>query len=708
MSFCVRMKGMRGRRRRRSRSAPFLAAALLLAGVPDAGTDGAIEAQNSAGRTQSAQVKSSGEPWRIIAPPQATLVLARDGSLLGATGVERRVSVPLRTLPPYVAQAFIAVEDKRFYQHDGVDLVGVAGALKDAVTKGSLRGASTITQLLVGNMHPDVIDRRDRSPARKLREQQAAREMERHYSKEQILEAFLNQISFGRGVYGIEMGARQYFGKGAAELTLAEAASLAAMPKSPVQYDPIRYNERNRERRNTVLALMAEQGYITVAQSTAARAQPVRTAGASRLAPWIVDIVRVQAERAGIPAGQGGFRIHTTIDASIQYASQKLLSDGVAEIEKRPGFRGRVCGSEERKDGKPARKPRVDACLEGAVVVLDPATGDVRALVGGRDYSASSFDRAVDGNRQPGSAFKPFVYAQAIAEGLTTSSLVADTALSLRLENGRIYAPDNSDGKFLGELTVREALTRSRNPVAVQLALDVGLDSVTAIARRSGLHAPIAPYPSSALGASVVQPLDFVAAYAAFDNGGVGVEPRFISRIEDGNGRTVLAPQSSPPQAAMDPRVAFIVRNMMQDVVERGTASQVRRIVPERIPVAGKTGTTNDNTDVWFVGMTPELVLGVWLGFDKPSMIAPGAAGGSLAAPIAGRIIAAAYESRSSGAWLPPPGIVEVELDRMTGKTATPDTPPERRYRELFLEGTEPDAPRWPASLFRSGPIWPY
>ncbi|MES2521168.1 MAG: PBP1A family penicillin-binding protein [Gemmatimonadota bacterium] len=672
-------------------------------------TIGGLQAAEPAG-AQGAPAPSasqSNDAWRIITPPQATVVLARDGTMIGEMGRERRLSIALRTLPKYVGQAFVAVEDKRFYQHNGVDLVGIAGALKDAV-QGDIRGASTITQLLVGNMHPDIIDRRDRSPVRKLREQQAALEMEKRHNKEQILEAFLNQISFGRGAYGIEMAARQYFGKGASELTLAEAASLAAMPKSPVQYDPARYAERNRTRRNTVLALMAQQGYITAAQSQAAQREPVRTVSGGSTAPWVTDVVRVQAERAGIPVTQGGYRIHTTIDAALQTAAQLAVARGLDDVETRPGFRGQACARAARADTTTkakAKAPRVAACLEGAAVVLDPSNGDVRALVGGRDYARSSFNRAVDGNRQPGSAFKAFVYAQAIATGLTASSTVADTALRVVLDNGRIYSPENSDGEFLGPVTMREALTRSRNPVAVQLAMAVSMDSVAALAGRAGLRAPIALYPSSALGASVVQPLDFIAAYAAFDNGGVAVEPRFITRVDDRAGRAVLTPQGAPARAAMDPRVAFIVRNMMEDVVDRGTATSLRRIVPARIPVAGKTGTTNDNTDVWFVGMTPELVTGVWIGFDKPAMIAPGAVGGTYAAPIAGQIIAAAYGSRGSAGWQPPPGMVGVELDRVTGAVATAVTPPAQRYTEWYLEGTEPGAPVWPWSIFKFGAI---
>ncbi len=448
---------------------------------------------------------------------------------------------------------------------------------------------------------------------------------------------------------------------------------------------------------------MAEQGYITPAQRVAAQREPIRTTnGLQGIAPWVVDVVRVQAERAGVPVGQGGFRIHTTIEPSIQTLAQDAVTRGLDEVETRPGFRGSRCARTASSD---STRARTQSCIEGAAVVLDPLSGDVRALVGGRDYARSSFNRAVDGNRQPGSSFKAFVYAEALAEGMTASTMVADTALRVRLPNGQFYSPDNADNTFLGELTMREALTRSRNPVAVQLALAVGMDSVIALARRAGLRATISPYPSSALGASVVQPLDFVAAYAAFDNGGVAVAPRFITRVEDRAGNTMLTPSVLPPRPAMDPRVAYIVRDMMRDVVTRGTATALRRIVPDRIAVAGKTGTTNDNTDVWFVGMTPEYVTGVWIGFDRPSMIAPGVGGGTLAAPIAGRIIADIYGSRASGVWTPPPGVVGVEVDRATGRVADATTPSERRYTEWYLEGTEPGAAPWPWSLFRFGPI---
>ena len=646
-----------------------------------------------------------GEAWQIVPLPQSSQVLARDGSLIGEVGRQIRTDVALRSLPRYVGQAFVAVEDQRFYQHNGVDLVGIAGALKDAL-QGDARGASTITQQLVGNMHPDLVDRRDRGADRKLREQRAALEMERHYSKEQILEAYVNTINYGHGWYGIEAGARHYFGKPAARLTLAEAASLASLPKSPVLYDPARYPARNKERRDLVLTLMNQQGYITRAQAAQARAEPLRTvpdAGYAAPSPYYVDVVRVQAERAGVPVLQGGYRIHTTLDPVLQRAAVAALREGLAGVEARAGY-----AHPRYADSAAARRgARGSDYLQGMVVAMDPATGDVRALVGGRDYADSPYNRAVSAQRQPGSAFKPVVYAAALATGqLTAASIVHDTAVALPLDNGRTYRPQNADGRFLGALTLRDALAGSRNPVAVQLGQQLGMDTVGALARRLGISAPIHRGPASAIGASVVQPLDMVQAYTAFANLGPAVEPRFVARIDDRAGRTVYAGRAPVFSSALDAGTAFIVRDMMRDVVERGTATSVRRVLPASVPAAGKTGTTNDNTDVWFVGMTPELVAGVWLGFDQPKTITPGAAGGTLAAPIWARVVAEHYRDRQPGRWTPPAGVVAAEIDRTTGLAADSLTPPAARRTEYFLAGTEPGAGRFdPWAVFRYGPL---
>ncbi len=639
------------------------------------------------------------EPWQIITPPQASLVLARDGSMIGEIGRERRVSVALPSLPLYVGQAFVAVEDQRFYQHDGVDVVGIAGALKDNLL-GERRGASTITQQLVGNMHPDIIDRSDRGLGRKVREQQAAREMERHYSKQQILEAYLNQIDFGHGWSGIEIAARHYFGKPAARLTLAEAATLAAVPKGPAVFDPLRNPDRVRTRRNVVLRLMAEQRFISAAAARAAQSTPLGLApnrGMSAPAQNFVNVVRVQATRAGIPVMNGGYRIYTTLDPDLQNAAVAAIETEAAAFEARPGYRHPTRAS--YRSGTPGY-------LQGVAVAIDPSNGDVRALVGGRDYDDSQFDRAVDGERQPGSAFKPIVYAVALNHSLTPLTIVQDTAVSFRLANGTYYRPQNSDRRFMGAMTLRDALARSRNVVAVQLAVETGMDSVIALARRMGISSPIASGPASAIGASAVQPLDIVAAFTTFANLGTPVEPRFMQRIEDSRGRTVHSAPVVALAPAMDARVAFVVREMMRDVVERGTATSVRRFVPAVVPVAGKTGTTNDNTDNWFIGLTPDIVAGVWFGFDRPTPIS-GAAGGTLAAPAWGRMVATLYRSGGPGqVWTAPPGVISGLVERGTDQLASDLTPPDRRYVEYFVEGTEPEALRLdPWRVFTSGPI---
>lgn len=642
------------------------------------------------------------EPWQIIVPPQASIIFARDGSMIGEVGKESRFNVSVRTLPRYVGQAFVAVEDQRFYQHDGVDLVGVAAAIKDNLL-GDRRGASTITQQLVGNMHPELVDRRDRSLGRKLREQAAAREMEKHYTKDQILEAYLNQIDYGHGWRGIEMAARHYFGKGAAELSLAEAATLAALPKGPPLYDPLRYPDRARARRNVILGLMADQGYITRVQAARAQREPLVTApnlGRSVVAPYFVDAVRQVAQAAGVDLARGGFKVYTTIDPALQRAAADALVEGTTALEAREGYRHPAMASlpRDRED-----------YLQGLVVAIDPQTGDVRALVGGRDFGRSPFNRATYAMRQPGSSIKPFLYAAALEASIPASTVYVDSAIAIPQANGDVYMPNNADNRFIGPMTLREALVHSRNTIAVQLGQQLGMDSVAALARRAGLETPIAPYPSSAIGASVVRPVDFVAAYSVFATNGMAVEPRYITRIEERSGRVVYTAGEPQRRQALDPRVAYIVRDMLREAAERGSGAAARHGVPRHIPVAGKTGTTNDNADVWFVGMTPTLVAGVWLGFDKPKTIVPGLGGGALSAPIWATMVSRYYGSRSAGEWTAPPDLFYAELDRATGAPTDETTSAERRHVEFFLPGTEPAAlrgnpwriPQWGALLIQ-------
>jgi len=484
------------------------------------------------------------------------------------------------------------------------------------------------------------------------------------------------------------------------------------MPKGPALYDPLKYPDRVTQRRNVVLSLMVDQGYITQDQAARAKASRLATianGGYSAYSPWFVDVVRVQALRAGIPVNQGGYRIYTSLDPILQNAATSALLEETASVESQPGYaHPKYTRGAESQAGRATTD-----YLQGMVVALDPTSGDVRALVGGRDYSDSRFNRAVDGNRQPGSAFKPIVYAAAIADSITPNALFADTALAITLPNQTIYRPENSDSQFLGTISLRDALVMSRNVVAVQLGMKLGMDSIAQLAHRMGLNSVIAPYPSSAIGASAVQPLDLVAVYTTFANLGTPVEPRFIYRIEDRNRRVVLSREVRALAPALDPRVTYVVRDMMRDVVERGTASSIRRYLPVSIPVAGKTGTTNDNSDVWFIGLTPDLVAGVWLGFDKPVSIAPGAGGGSLAAPVFGKMLARYYAakpeiltSREAAQWTPPLGVIMGDVDRETGQLATEQTPADRRYTEYFVEGTEPASLKAdPWKVFGWGPI---
>src|SRR5581483_8117698 len=510
----------------------------------------------------------------------------------------------------------------------------------------------------------------------------------------QILEAYLNQIELGHGWYGIDAAARHYFGVDAAHLSLSQAATLAALPRSPPYYDPIRHPDRATARRNLVLRLMADQDLITRDAADKARAEAlVVNPDVHGLAPYFVDAVRTEAQHAGIPVDSGGYRLYTTLDPSLQRAAITAVRDGAKAVEDRPGYSNPKYGTS--KD-----------YLQGLLISLDPTTGEVRALVGGRDYADSPYDRALSALRQPGSAFKPIVYAAAIADSITANTIVYDTALAIPLDDGTTYKPENSDHQFLGPLTMREALTKSRNTVAIQLGLAAGIDTVIALAQRLGITTPIAPFPASAIGASDVRPIELVSAYAPLANGGIAIQPRSILHVDDRAGRLVWAGEGGPTSPALDSNVAYIVRDMMRDVIDRGTAAGVRKIIGTSLPAAGKTGTTNDESDVWFIGMTPDLVTGVWLGFDHPRPIAAGAAGGSLAAPVWGHLMAQYYAGHQPGEWTPPATLITAELDRQTGTLADGSTPPDQRYTEYFLPGTEPLALRFDiTSIFSGGPI---
>jgi penicillin-binding protein 1A len=604
--------------------------------------------------------------------------------------VNRRI-VPVDSLPPHVTQAIIAIEDRRFYEHGGVDFWRLAGALVSNVRAGGVaEGGSTITQQLARNLFPEWLPYQDRSMRRKVMEARVARQLEGRFSKDKILELYINHIYLGEGAYGIEAAAQTYFGKPAAELSIAEAALIAGLPQAPSRANPVVNPERAERRRNVVLQEMAQAGFITRAQMTEAVGNPVRLAERGESAgvggSYFVERVRREMdELVGSRFYTAGLRVHTTLDPLMQQAAEEELVRQLDAVEagqfgtyRHPTFAGSHATRGDEQAGS-------TAYLQGAVVTLDAATGEVRALVGGRDFQDSKFDRATQALRQPGSAFKPVVYLAALGRYDTPAHQLDDSPLRLTLSGGRTWEPRNYTGTYDGPITMRDALARSKNVATVRLAQEVGMGSVVRTARNLGITTDIPNVPATALGAADVRPIELVAAYAPLANGGRKVEPHFIRRVEDRGGRVVWEAGTSRGQV-VDPAAAFVLTSMLRDVVDRGTGTAVRA-AGFRGPAAGKTGTTNEATDVWFVGYTPDLVTGVWMGFDDPATIIRGASGGTIVAPVWGRMMRRVYEGRSMPEeWRPPSNVHTAEVEVGTGRVVSEYCPAQGpTYTEYFL-----------------------
>lgn len=635
-----------------------------------------------------------------FAPKEASRVYAADGSLLAEFARERRTPIDISTLPPHIYEAFIAVEDRRFWKHNGVDLRRTVRAFVDFLLHGyGVAGGSTITQQLAGNMFTSSVNRREISIRRKLREMKVSQALERAYTKREILGAYLNQINFD-GVYGVQAAAQRYFGKNAPELNLPQAALLAALPVSPARYNPTRHPERALARRNLILGLMVKQRLIDRREGEAARAFPLtlrKRAGEGQFAPYFVEWVRREMyRRYGTDIYEKGFRIYTSLDPALQAVADSALRSQLVWVERQPDFRAPTYAEtrewdEARLDAAGAQTPY----LQGMFLALDPATGNVLAMIGGRDYQDSEFNRAMQALRQPGSIFKPFVYTAAIQAGIPASEVLYDTPITIEQVGSPLYSPKNFGGKFRGPMTLREALYRSINVVAVKLGQRVGVESMAQIARRMGITSHIPRVPSAAIGAASVTPLEVVRAYTTFANVGVRTEPRTILRVEDHEGR-LLWESPVTQEEVLDPRTAWIMLSILRDVVDRGTGVAVRRRLsaeglPFTLPVAGKTGTTNDATDAWFVGFTPEIIAATWVGFDRPARIHRAAQGGVDAAPVSGAVLAWFYrDRRPPDPWPRPAGLTERRVDRQTGLLATPWCPAPNLYTEVYIPGTEP------------------
>lgn len=634
-------------------------------------------------------------------PDEASIVVDREGREIAKLYRVHRVVVSLDSLPPYVPAAFIAVEDRRFWEHDGVDWPRVLGAAWANIRARRIaEGFSTITMQLARSVFPERLPLRERTLSRKLAEMRVAKEIEARFTKRQILEMYLNQIYFGGGAWGIEAASQEYFGKAASALTLAEGALLAGVIRAPNRLNPRVNPTAALARRAVVLRMMAAQGSATVDQAEAALHEPLDLARGSVdldvRAPYFIEEVRREVEDwLGEAVYTDGLTIHTTLDPAVQEAAESELGQQLDAIEAGRYGRFRHPTYEPGASEGAGRTPY----LQGAVVVLDARSGDVLALVGGRDFEDSKFNRATQARRQPGSAFKPFVYAAALAAGYPPTHVLSDQPLHRVLANGSVWSPRNFGGSYAGAVTMRDALVQSRNVATIRLAEQVGLDAVLETAHRMGLDGPLPAVPSVVIGAGEVSLLRLVAAYGAFATLGERPEPRFVTRVEDRNGRVVWR-HASESRRVLDAAVAFLAVDIMRDVVDRGTGTAVRG-AGFTAPAAGKTGTTNDGADVWFIGFTPDRVAGVWIGFDRRRSIVPGATGGTLAAPVWGRIMRSAPPPRNE--WAMPPGIETFLVDALGNVLPSWCMPHGAVRSEYFLAGTAP-----PATCGRTGyPAWP-
>ena len=751
-------------------------------------------------------------------PPITSRVHAGDGSLIAEFANEHRVFVPYESIPKHVVEAFVAAEDKKFFSHEGLDFVGMTrGAMNSARNKisgsGGLQGGSTITQQVAKNM----LLTRDQTITRKAKEAIIARRMERAFTKEQIMELYLNEIYLGGRSYGVGSAALNYFNKSLPELDLSEAAILASLAKAPSAVNPYTNPEKLLRRRNYVLGRMVEDSYITQEEADEAKALPLSTTRRLRGAEYSAATYFVQELRKELnekygedTLQEGGLSIRTTIDTRLQLAAQTALQNGLLAYDRRHDYRGpltaittgdawqeqliaangvnslpggygdweaamvkRVPDGKNAvlltKDGyevslpkedvdwaktweaeglkpghvilidvereeipaepqadedgeqdiapglaeKPKTKPIGDAILrqvpkvEGSLVALDPHTGRVLAMMGGYSFHKSQFNRVTQAQRQPGSAFKPFAYAAALEHGYTPASVIQDTPYcELDISTDKYWCPKNyTEGRSYGQVTMRRALEKSFNQVTARVANDIRLENVSELAERFGLYNELPPYTAMSLGSGDTTMLKMAKAYGSMVNGGREIETTLIDRVQDRYGVTrfrhdqrdcSMCQQDNwtggpPPELEdnrvqlIDPVIAFQVTHMLEGVVQRGTGRRALRVGK---PLAGKTGTTNDYKDAWFMGFSPDMVVGVWVGFDQPQSLGDGEAGGSVAAPIFTEFMQEALKDEAALPFRIPPGVRLVEIDADTGQL--PTLASQTVILEAFQPGTAP------------------
>ena len=619
-------------------------------------------------------------------PSITTRVYADNNELIDEFFLEDRKVIKYEEIPKILIQAFVAAEDARFFQHGGFDMQSMSRAFFKNIEAGKIvQGGSTITQQVAKSLYLSP----EKSYIRKIREALLAYKIDRYLTKEEIITLYLNHIYLGHGTYGVEAAAQGYFGKSAQNLTLPEAAMLAGLPKAPTNYSPYLHPDRAYQRQVYVLSRMVEDGYITPQEKERAIATALKFRSIKpkdKIAPYFIENIRryIQEKYGTDVLYKEGLEVYTTLDIRMQKAARDAVEQGLKEMEER----------EKYEPGK----------IQGAFFAMDARTGAVKAMVGGRDFQRSEFNRATQSRRQPGSAFKPLIYTAAFDKGMTPATVIVDAPLIFPdpQQPDGVWKPQNFDRKFLGPTTLHNALIHSRNIITIKILEEIGVDYAAAYAANLGISSPISKNLSLALGTSGVTLEELVRAYGALANQGKRVQPFFIKKIVD---RTGLVFEETQPkiEQVIDPRIAFMTSYVMQDVVESGTGQRVRRLGR---PVAGKTGTTDDTRDAWFMGFTPSLVAGAWVGFDQERSMGNQEVGGRAAAPIWLYFAEKALQGTPVELFPVPEGIVFVKVDPRTG---TPVKPTTRGARyECFLEGTTPeeaetvDPANLPAGLQRS------
>jgi penicillin-binding protein 1A len=602
-------------------------------------------------------------------PNITSRVYSSSNRLLAEFYLENRTPVSLDDVPKIMVNALIAAEDARFYQHFGIDLRGVIRAMIRNIRAGKIiEGGSTLTQQLAKVLFLTP----ERSYTRKLKEMALALRIEQQYTKREILALYLNQIYFGSGAYGIEAAAQIYFGKPAKELNLAECALLAGLPRSPRHYSPFKSPANARSRRAYVLNRMVAMGDITTMQAEEAKKAPLpiqASVKAAGQAPYFVEYVRQKVEeRFGSSIlYSGGLNIYTSIDDDLQSYAEQAVQSGLAKIER-----------QKRKRGPTSRR------LQSALLAIEPSTGQIRAMVGGHDFNESQFNRAVQALRQPGSAFKPIIYTAALEHGYSASDILDDSPLTIKVDRKTDWSPENFTHTYQGPVTMRRVLEQSLNVPTVRLVDKIGTDEIIRYARKLGIRSPLTHYLPLALGSSSVTLAELTSAFAVFDNHGVKIGPVSILSITDNTGR-VLYTNDAMPEQVIKPETAYLITYLLEGVIEHGTGWKAREL---NRPASGKTGTTNDYRDAWFIGYTPDLVAGVWVGYDDQASIGPKETGARAALPIWLEFMKKAHSESNAEDFPIPEGIIFKQVDPKNGLLST-----ERcRYsiREAYLPGTEP------------------